>query len=127
MPAEVRTLQLHGERRIFYRVTDAVEAERRMGKSIRQALAETSVSDLILLVWAGLRHGDAKLTPDQVMRWMDDLKQGPTAAFSLWNSVAEALVASGILPPPPPAGEVPDVDPLASGSPGNMGETLPHG
>jgi hypothetical protein len=111
MSAEVVTIMLDHPRTLFFRIEDLMDAETAMGHSVRQALADTSVSDLVTLLWAGLRGGgEAKVTRQQVARLLDKAKQGEGTTFGAWNTIAEALVAAGVLPRPSTEG-IPDVDP----------------
>lgn len=99
MPAGVVGIHLDKERVLFYGTGDLLEAERRMSKSLVRALGEKSLTDLVVLLWAGLRHQDAKLTPDGVMKAIDKARQRPdVSVFMLWEKVADALVESGMLP-----------------------------
>jgi hypothetical protein len=72
------------------------------GKSIRQALVDTSMADLLVLLTIGLQIGEhnERLTQEQVGLWIDDAKKGEQSAYEFWNPVAEALAASGIIPAP---------------------------
>lgn len=102
MGTKVVAIQLSGPRMLLYGTAAVVQAEGVMGKSVRDALIGQSVSDLVILLWAGLRVGaSAQITRNQVMTWLDDAKKGDTVVFALWDKVAEALAASGIIPPPP--------------------------
>lgn len=100
MGARVTTITLDKDRVLFYSVAATMEAERVMGKSIRDALATTSVSDLVTLLWAGLKHQNPRLKVDDVAGYLDTAKRGPQSVLLMWNSVADALIASGILPEP---------------------------
>lgn len=121
MAAKVLRVQLDQSRVLFYRTQDVVDAERRMGKPIRQAAVDLSISDLVTLLWAGLRHQQERLTTEQVSKWIDTARQAEGASvFDLWNTVAEALVESGILPRVDTSGvPVPeDLDPTRAPGPG---------
>lgn len=92
-------VHLDKPRLLFYGIADVVEAERRMAKSLVRAMSERMFGDLVILLWAGLRHEDAKLTPERVMKGMDAARERD-ATFMLWDKVAEGLVDSGHLPSP---------------------------
>ena len=99
MAAIVTVITIGGASRpLFYGIRDAIAAEQRMGHSIRVALAETSFQDLVVLLWAGLRGRDPKLTTDTVAGWLDQARQGESAAMIWWDTVAEGLMASGLVP-----------------------------
>lgn len=86
---------------LLYRTRDVVEVEERMGKPIPRALVDAGTGDLAWLLWAGLRHQESTLTRDEVMARMDKAKRPDGAyLYQLWGRVGEALVNSGILPPP---------------------------
>lgn len=115
MAAKVSKIQLAGERILFYTTPDVLEAERRMQHSVRAAAEALSFTDLVTLLWAGLRHADSRLTADQVMRWIDQEKQGEQSIFGLWTYVLEALINSGVLPKPPLQGQAADGLPVSVG------------
>ena len=99
MAAKVLKIRLDVDRILFFRTQDIVDAERRMGKTIRQATMDLGVTELVTLLWAGLRHQNDKLTTDMVSRYVDTARQAEGASvFELWDVVAKALMDSGILP-----------------------------
>lgn len=105
MAAKVTMLLLGGQSRpLFYGTAAVIQAEARMGKSIRDAIIGQSIADLVTLLWAGLRVGTggvgSRLTPEEVAGWLDEAKKGEVVIFTLWDRVAEALAASGIIPTP---------------------------
>lgn len=112
----VTSIALDTDRVLYYRVTDVMAAEQRLGKSVDLTIAERGFIGLTTMIWAGLRHKDEALTIDAVARMMD---KSPLRYTELWNRVAEALIASGLVtgpregadterptvPPVPPSGD----------------------
>lgn len=125
MAAKVVTINLGGmPRSLFYGTTATIQAERAMGKSVRDAILAQSIGDLVILLWAGLRIGaEAKLTQDQVARWIDEAKKGDVVVFTLWDPVVEALAASGIIPQPRTTSAPPEDDPTTASPPPTDSQT----
>ena len=121
MSVRVTTITLGGSpRTLLYGVRDGVAAEGQMGKSIRQALGDASFSDLVTLLWAGLRHASPRLTRDQVMTWLDETKRGESSVLSFWDPIVEALTESNLIPRVPVT-TGPEVDPTSSSLPPGAG------
>jgi hypothetical protein len=96
--AAVTSVKLDKDRLLFYGTVDLIEAERRMGKGFYQALEDRTMGDLVTMLWAGLKHQEAKLTIEGTAKVLDVAKRNGTSSYLLWNKIVDALTASGVLP-----------------------------
>lgn len=104
-----------------YRVGDVVEAERLLNnESLESALVSRGMWRLAVLLRAGIKHAEPKLTAEQVQNRMDAALANGVSYFDLWNAVAEGIYDSGVMRRP---GEG-SVDPTTPGvrAPGNSGD-----
>lgn len=112
----VTGITLDRERRLFYRVRDAVDLENALGgESIETALRERGYRRLAAFLWAGLRHEQERLKQDDVVKMLD---RGDMDYAELWVKVSDALVASGLMRGP---SDRDGSDPTSAPAPGSMG------
>lgn len=96
------------ERRLMFDAARAaMEIEKRLGKRPihvadkdllpKEEDASFSVTALTFVLWLGLRHGDRRLTEDQVTQWVSDVfvSNGELGGFRLCALARDALLLSG--------------------------------
>lgn len=68
-----RTITLAGkEYPLRYKLQDRADAERRLGKGLIQALEDGQIETLAVVLWAGMRHKEKKLTVEDVMERLQE-------------------------------------------------------
>jgi hypothetical protein len=69
------------------------------GVSVPRLLAPERVGfdTMCLLVWAGIRHEDKRITTEQVEQWLDEYMAAGGTFEALSILTTQALLASGIL------------------------------
>lgn len=123
MPAQVTRITLDIERALFFNTSSLMDAEQVMGKTVRQATGgDLGTRDLVVLLWAGLRHREPKLEIPKVARMLDKAVQAPGRShLDVWIDVIKALRRSGVLPerdePEPGDDENPTPSPDAGSTP----------
>lgn len=114
MAKGVTGIALDRERRLFYRISDGCDIETALGESFTQAIARHGFREVVVFLWAGLRHEDDKLTQERLKRILD---RCDVDLNTLWEKVGEALVASGLLRTGNGNGDAPD--PTSAPRPGD--------
>ncbi len=71
---------------------------------------------MCLLVWAGLRHEDKRITTDQVEQWLDEYLQKGGTFEALVLLTTQALTQSGVLGKPPGGDNADDGKNVATGA-----------
>lgn len=99
MGRNVTGITLDRERRLYYRISDGCDIETALGMSVIQALGRAGFREVVVFLWAGLRHEDDKLTQERLKRILDRCDLDLAA---LWEKVTEALIASGLMRAPGP-------------------------
>jgi hypothetical protein len=88
-------ITLDREREIKFTIRAMREVESQLKKPYRVALLSPGVTEMHVLLWAGLRHEDRKLSLDQVEKLMDDWLATDPMLKKLDNLLYQALVESG--------------------------------
>jgi hypothetical protein len=91
-------IDFDGDRRLYLDVRAAMSAEEKSGQTfVELFLARGSVGTLVLLLWAGLRRDDRKLTRQGVSIMLSEwLRDGHTLEEA-WEWIEEAGVRGGLL------------------------------
>lgn len=97
MPVQI---DLGGETRFLKYSFGAIrQMEREAGAGVAKLLSadRQGFDTMCLLIWAGLRHENKRLTPDQVEKWLDAYLEAGGTFEALSILVTQALIESKVL------------------------------
>lgn len=94
-------LDLDRPRKLRYRIPDLRDACRRLGgltiSALLDRLGQLDLDAVLIVVWAGLRHEDKRLTPERVEELVQDQVDKGVSVAALVLQLTEALNLSGII------------------------------
>ena len=90
-------LTLDKPRRLRFDINALADVEQIGGHPLPQLLGVLGFSTIRLLLWAGLRHEDRRLTVERVGDIMTAYLQGGGALATLAERITDALEQSGVL------------------------------
>jgi len=86
-------IELDKTRNLRYGMVALMKLEKKLGKPFAKIDFENEMTyeEIAAVIWAGLVHEDAELTPEKVAQLIDDYSDIPTALAAMGDAMQEAF------------------------------------